>query len=78
MSNVISVPVPETGVELQLDCGMTIYVYRSQIDGQTVVEVETGDSTDDSGEFVVEHDELGVPQVRVMVNEAVVSGEELV
>jgi hypothetical protein len=37
MSHVVSVQVPSTGIELQLDCGMTIYVYRSQIDDRVVV-----------------------------------------
>lgn len=78
MSNVISAPLPNGGLELQLNCGMTIYVYRSTIDSKIVVEIETGDSTEQSGEFLVEHDQMGVPQIRVMVNEAlVVDGEVL-
>jgi hypothetical protein len=78
MGHVVSVQVPSTGIELQLDCGMTIYVYRSQIDDRVVVELETGDAADDSGDFVVTHDLDGVPQLRVMVNEAVVADAECV
>lgn len=76
MSNVIRAPLPNDGLELQLNCGMTIFAYRSTIDGKFVVEIETGDSTDQTGESLVEHDQMGIPQIRVMINEAIVADGE--
>lgn len=67
--------IPVTGAVLALDCGMTIFVYRSEIDGATVVEIET--NTESDGDFAVVHNppEM-VPFLRVMVNEAVVHEPE--
>lgn len=50
--------------------GLTIYVYASSIEpGRWVVELET----DEGGR--VQHDADGRPQLKVMINEAIVSND---
>lgn len=71
----IPIRVPEGGLELDLDCGLNIYVYFSEARGKFVVELETGDAADQNGLRVVEHDELERPRMTVMVNEAEVSDD---
>jgi hypothetical protein len=71
------IAVPPKGVTIVLDNGLTIYVYDSLVepDHRVIVELET-DSASELG-----HDEDGRPQMKVLINEAVISndgGEESV
>jgi len=68
-SNRVSVPWKETGIEIDVTGGLTIYAYHSLLDGRFVIEIET------STGGAIKHDELGVPQLKVMLNEAVVSDD---
>lgn len=65
------IAVPPTGVEIVLDNGLTIHVYDSLVepDHRVVVELET----DSAGEL--KHDEAGRPQMKVMINEAIISND---
>ncbi len=62
----VRVQVPEDGVTIDTDVGLTLYVYRSKIDGKMVVELET---EDDGPPTVVQHSPTGQPVMRVMLNE---------
>ncbi len=65
----IKVAVPEDGVTIDTDVGLTLYVFRSKIDGKMVVEMET----DDEGPpTAVQHSPRGEPVMRVMLNEGIV------
>lgn len=69
----LGIHVPKGGVELQLDVGMNLYVYRSTIDGKFVVEIETGDHTEVRDcTHKVQHDAMHVPVLRVMINDWVI------
>lgn len=74
----LGVHIPAGGIELQLDIGMNLYVYRHPESGVFVVELVTIEHLDeprlpDDEREYVEHNEDGVPKLRVYVNECVVS-----
>lgn len=71
---VIQARVPYEGLEIQLDCGLTIFVYESTLSGNPVVEIIT-DTGNDDGDFAVEHGADEQPMFTVMVNEGVVYGD---
>lgn len=70
-STKIDVPFVDTGVQLNIVEGLTICVYRSRNDGRMVIEIETGESP------AVEHRADGVPCVKVVLNDWVISDEEI-
>jgi hypothetical protein len=51
-------------MEIPIVDGLALHVYKSTIDGRMVVEIETtmGDE--------INHDDKGVPKIKVMLNEA--------
>lgn len=72
----LGIHVPCGGVQLQLDIGADIYVYRSQEDGRFVFEIVTGDGTDQSNRCaVIQAGQHEVPRIRVMINESIVSDD---
>lgn len=74
---VTHIDVPATGVEIVLDNGLTIYVYNSLVepDKRVVVELETDGVSDTHNPGTLMHDEDGRPQMKVMINEAVISND---
>jgi hypothetical protein len=58
-------PLPCETVKLG---GLTVHVYVSEIDGRTVIDV-------DSSEYDEHSDKAGVPEIRVYVNDKSVFGE---
>ncbi len=71
----ISFQIPSSGVEINTDAGLTIYIYKSEIDGRYCVELETSLDFEDTRQNRIQHDEDGRPLMKVMINEEIVSND---
>lgn len=68
------IEVATKGVEVIFNNGLTIYVYPSTAEeGRVVVELETTEGR--LHPQAVRHDRTGRPQLKVMINEAVISND---
>ncbi len=61
----MKVSIPTGGLTIETDAGLQLYIYRSEIDGKLVVELETEPTA-------LRHSPAGQPEMRVMVNEGMV------
>lgn len=68
------VHVPKNGTSVEFDNGITIHVYPSIEKGRMVIEIETRMKPQHSPRHV-QHDKDGRPQIKVMVNEAIISND---
>jgi hypothetical protein len=72
----VQLVIPDGGIEVEFDINLSVFVYQSTIDGRVVVELETHDNTPGHPKgYGVQYDAKGVPQMKIMLNEAVISND---